>query len=1425
MIEEKKIKMEESKRNPYYSRINKFCFFYIIESICIKLKERIYEIIIDKDCDYINKTQFFNSIIYFSQNLLKLEKRFLLFSKEIFTLDIITKIISQILLKSKDLSILKTSSINLSNLFLMNNQQDKFINILNEQNSSLNIIFRENLDENSRLMNIILLNYYKSKSSKDLKKKGIEFLLKNNINHDKLIEYSYPLMQQIFKFSTLEPLKDGNKLKFEEHFKEDDIITKFINDKNDQKLNELFLYRFEIICDNYFKKILKNENNKDKYQDLCGNTSKDFLICAINNFYKIGDYKQVKLNNIFYYYCIAYIKRYLSYYINVLYDENSFQHFSDREEVNEILFAKNPKEKGRDTTIIYYCLKLLFKKHNNWEEFNDYYNNQISNNNDDIFELKKNKKEIEIGLESLKYLPTLLLDITKKENPYYIELLFENDLKKNEEIFNNLFLKNKSYEYLYTFMSNLLILYYCTDSKKENIEKKNNYKNLIMSIKEYLIKNNKISDKDILDFIILFFESEKINEKINKKIGLEGKKDEKKIIIILFALRFIFSMIINSEQKIINEEGLYFKLLTKNVLSIIDKGFIPGNFQNTNLKIQNFDEIKTNLTKEPLKYGAYLCSCGYHYTIDKCTFPTKEFDCPICRKKIGGKKHILVRRDGHIRIFFDEETRLNKINHSYADKEVPYKYLAQLENEINIEKKDLIKGLKPVNKVSFLKKEEKVREMSNITYRFLNFILYSFLFYSNIKEYIKDKNINKYVIESMTCFDIIEKDWDFMKEILEGELDVELFLNLIFDEIINKFINCPIFKTKEEAIQFEKEINEIITNKIKNKELIKEYKKLNEDIIKINPNSSKAIIQEIYPFTKYPELKELKYFYISEFPGEEDFKLKFNSKEKNKEKYPILNTIINDDKLQERIKLMKKLPLINKVCNEMINYASFKYSREEAKEILIKDELINNEIYNLLNEFIKIYKEIRPHIKQEGCHEFGDLYYELDIKNLHLSDLCVDSGEMGFGLVYLAIYKEMADWQNSFINVVINSSNEHLKYYKDSFNSKIMIQDCEEEQILNLPSFGIENDKSKDNNEKDNINLLEVILNNSYRKENKIIYDYDEIEDELANSILPKIRSFKSEFRKVKYQYECFEGDRITNFMEKYLQRELTENELKNIIIYINENQNNNKFNIKNFLFSLQYLIDIILDKSPDINETISSVIKNIDNIPSGEMTKDFFSTMNENMKNDKNNNSFTINCLININDIIEMFCWDIIRNNLDTQYLEDINENIKIQINSFFNEIITKDSKNNNTIILKKIHLCSAIRRLITRYLSGKSDENINPKNKLKNYLIKIELWPINFAESEIIEEEVNQIFGDLDILICHSLKLYDYLGGDKSELDKIKKKTNPVPDDINPPIPVNPPKPNPINLTNFNQPYPEPEPEPEPKSDSDSEVEKIEY
>ena len=118
------------------------------------------------------------------------------------------------------------------------------------------------------------------------------------------------------------------------------------------------------------------------------------------------------------------------------------------------------------------------------------------------------------------------------------------------------------------------------------------------------------------------------------------------------------------------------------------------------------------------------------------------------------------------------------------------------------------------------------------------------------------------------------------------------------------------------------------------------------------------------------------------------------------------------------------------------------------------------------------------------------------------------------------------------------------------------------------------------------------------------------------------------------------------------------------------------------------------------------------------------------------------------------------------------------MQIDKYFEDNSLKKS---NNIIKSKIDLCSAIRKFISRYLSGKSYENINPKNNLKIYLINSELWPNNFAESDI-DDEINQIFGNVDIELAHSVKLYDHLGGDKSILDDILKKIKlqkmPVPD-----------------------------------------------
>ena len=1366
-IETKKVIMEEDPRSPSYTRVNKLCFFYITESLCNILKEKILFVLKDEINfkNYSKIKKFLNSVQNNIQNLIKIENRFMLFSKEIFNLEIIGKIIFQIQKIENDSSLFDLGIEVLKILFEW--RKDNFVEHLQLQYMMIMKLFKNDMVEFNLLMNKILFNYYISEYNK--RESLIKDLLLNEKldihNHNKLLEYSYPVIELIFNFSSLEPQLTEKKSRFIEYFEHENAIKKLINDKNNPKINEILLYRFEIVIDKYFQKLLK----KNDAIQLCGNISKTYLEKSINYFYQSTNAKNIILNNICKLYCIAYIKRYMNYLVEILSSKDGYQKFSERESVNEILYMKNVPQKNN---ILFYCLKILFKKlDKDWEAFKKNYN-EITKDDYDIYGFKKYNIEIKLDNDDfLLYIPVLLMDNKHQDYSTYNQLLLINSFyESDKQIFTNLFLENNSYEYLYTFLSNIVILIYCS---LEHSERRQNYIDYLSTIKQYLNTKDLIKDKDILDFFNTFFDIQIINEKIIPKFGKENDNDRrkmKKIIILIYGLRFIFSILVNSKKDKNNKDGFYFKLLTKKISSTIDDSFIPGNFPNITLKVKTFDIIKKNLIKEPLKYGAFVCSCGYHYSISKCTFPTMEMECPICKKIIGGKKHILVRRKGHIRIFFDEQSKNIKLNHSYSDKDVPYKYLNDYENEVKQEKNILIKGIKPIDIDFFKKKEENYRGIKDITYRFLNFILYSFLFYSSIKEFIKDKDLKKYIIESMTCFDIIETNWDLIQEIL-GEIKIEVFLNIIFDKIIEKFIECPQLYNANVSSDFEKDIDLLIKNKLSNKDIIESYTKKNIDLINISPISNKSIIQEAYPSYKYPEDKypDFKYFYLSEIPGKENFIKSFNSREKNKEIYPILNSIVNDEALQERIELMKNLPKINNLCNYIINYVSFKYSREEAKSILVNEEIKDEEINKLVKEFIKIYGEIRPYIKQEGCHEFGELYFDLE-DNLYLSNLCVDSGEMGFGLVLLAMYKEMINWQNSFINMVINSPNEYLKNYKDLFDSKIMIQDCEEDQILFLPNFENENiNNSKDR--KENINLMEIISNNSYRKDNKVIYNYDEIEGILASFILPRIKYFKEDIRKVIYQYECFAGDRssiIVNFTEKYQQRELTDEELKSVINYIIENQKNKKFNIKNFLFSFQVLIDVILDQSPNINNTLLSVASNNKNLTNFEIIINFFTAIN---KNEKKNNNFTISTLINLFEVVELFCWDIIRDNLDKKYLQDINENIKMQIDTYFDE---NSLKNNNIIIISKIHLCSAIRKFISRYLSGKSDENINPKNHLKNYLINSELWPINFAENDVIDDEINQIFGNVDIEIAHSVKLYDHLGGDKSILDDILKKIN---------------------------------------------------
>lgn len=252
----------------------------------------------------------------------------------------------------------------------------KLVDKIHLNNLMILKIFEQNKEEYKYLENKILLNYYNMYTQNETQKEVINtvftVLLDDKFN---LIEYSYPLMELIFRIDEkyLEPGNNKKSLNYPECQID---FAGFIDQKNVPQLNKLFLYRFEIICDNYFIKTPKEKNNRNNIsEELCGNKSKGYLIEAIEQFY--GQKKEKSLKNTCNIYCIAFIRRYLNYYIDILLDERSYQEFGEKKNINDILFYKDSKAIKRIEAIKYYVLKLILKKlDGKWDKFLSYFNEE-----------------------------------------------------------------------------------------------------------------------------------------------------------------------------------------------------------------------------------------------------------------------------------------------------------------------------------------------------------------------------------------------------------------------------------------------------------------------------------------------------------------------------------------------------------------------------------------------------------------------------------------------------------------------------------------------------------------------------------------------------------------------------------------------------------------------------------------------------------------------------------------------------------------------------------------------------------------------------------------------------------------------------------------------------------------------------------------
>ena len=1087
-------------------------------------------------------------------------------------------------------------------------------------------------------------------------------------------------------------------------------------------------------------------------------------------------------------YSIAYLKLYL--YKVVGFTKNDLNKVDEFKEIfQKVNYIKN---KNFKKVILIYILKLYYHYLNNdfellkflcdiklYNLFADdlsvlFRNNDIIITNYHLFPIEKDKYEIYLKYSrDFEFIKKYKFNNEEETKQFIINLLNIKDL----DIFITISI-NKIFFNLY--------LNYCPNT----IEEYKNFFDIFNSlIIEYFHEN-----KELIKLLNLLFNTETFESKIISKI-----KDKKTFEILLYGFRYCIQSINFERDDVSPSDGcqnqktknyFYKSLLTKHFQESINKTYIPGMDNRESLHLVTLETIITHLNTKPDRHGCYVCSCGYYYDIDPCGFPTKNrtFDCPVCGLKIGwGPKpvkageetHGMVIRPGHLRIFKDEKAKKYQMRvFDEVDENIPNMILSDyIKNIIEPIRNKNYTGIEICSKNYFIKNNKQIRNLTQINYRLLNFIFYSHLFFGYCIGNIDEFDIKNYLIQNMNIIEIIESNWELLNEALKEKNinNIQIFMNIIFSDVSKLIKKCVYLQQAEEREYFENEVEKIIT------EYIEKYDDFSDKYIEKNKLQIKyedyynieTIISELIPITEdiynKKEYPMFKHFIFTNYKSKQDCLNHIPDKNKYTLTYQIL---IN----KQEYSLLKYLSSFNNFINYINKEYSLMITREESHRRKLKEEKIfkNNDFIRLFNDFIEVWNIIKIYVKKYKCNS------EMPIKELnsndYLSYFLNDNSEFGYGMYIAAASQCFIEWQNSFLNNIIenNISKECILYnYIEDLNNKIGVNEAKENQIL-LIEERFKNSKYKDldnmiylHSERDIFKIGKI----NYNEYNSFKYDYDKIEEELGKIILPGLKLFKSEedLQLIIYWGEGFKGRRsqiLIVFNNKYPQKVLELIEKNKIINYIKEKSRNENSlfndsliedNIFKQLFSFiqMLIIDLATKINVNIDTSISSLIKLFYSdyvFPSNLI--DFYTSIGETLKIDK---------LIDIFAIFEHLCFNDLLSLLKDEYKKEINEIIKKDIIKTFDEEL-----NHNNIISKK-DLSKALRRLISRYLVGTGDINdIKPENELSLELCREDLWDGNLKKFNDLDEKIKEFIGDLKLQVNQSFYFYELIGfEDKKEFE----------------------------------------------------------
>ena len=1357
-------------KTPEHTREVNECYYIILASICYSItsdKIILTESASNKEEDKVEIILYYEILKQINMILQNINEDFFLFLNEMYIIDELIKVIEFQFLKKIDIE-----KINRIRKYLRKSAeiiQNDHPEIIDELIINLDDIYRELLIPKEEIIKEKGNKYYEKYYDTFRYIFYIEIKKINNDNYRyKILEYIIKEKEIIKKSSNIFQILFRRQINVDKFFKRaiknileanNEIINLIeYNIGNNQQenyfaLTETLLYFFEKKSLNYFRNIFNSSMN-EKYTTLIENEPMDIFKDCINFIQDLFVEKKKKYDKGNKYvtklFCLGYIRIFCQVFIKMFDSEEP--KYKEPEKIIEFL----NKDKAMNKMIRLYIYKILFNKY----QIDTFLNINI------ILKYKL-KKYVDFktflnlpGNEQINY-RFETLDTENYEEIYKIlnnkkKDKFKNSIQK-DEIGEKINIDN------FYIASYYLILVHL---KREEFINSEIYLNFYENIcKNLYDKNNKY-----FALIQLLFNPKKYEE-IKCKYNINSSNIEP----ILYSFRYVLNEFLSDEDEDYDNDKdyIYSSLYKRENNNYLSSYYYPGSDIKEEPYYDLYSKIRNHFIEKP-KEGCYVCLCkkGFYHSVFSGFPGFKESQfCPNCRKNIGTiRKEIsikneikieyeFVNRDGYYRIFKDEN-EINSLDQKQRENlnKIKYMTLKEFEEKYINKLYESDKGLPSnIDKNFYLRDNKIIRNLSQVSFRLLNFILYSHLFFAriftNLERFDSYKPLDNNKV--MSWGEILNESFILLKKELSknGIHSIDIFMNFIFKELFIKLHEKECINEYKDFIEFEKDLDNLILDKIRklNFETKKYSNKNSTDI-----NNSFNLLKEIYDNDKYKskEYPEYEYFYYSNYL-DEDFILENILNYNDLKKYPVLNKYLNYKKNDNDKYPLEKLYLFNKVLNIINEKYSHKITRKYAENVFLKDTELYKNFKILIDNFIKFYNDLKLNDKGKEM--------KLTTEENHLSDFVLDPDNK-YGKTYIDIYKIFIKKQNNEINDILD-----IKIKEGIFNynckNRINVQQIKKDTLNQSIKFS----------------FIDIIYDSSYRKVidtenykdyNSFNIDYFSIEEKMTKLLVENKKLMCEDFIvEFKYNNEIFDNSMnnlITSFRDFYTITNISKDDKEFLFNKVKDNKNLEFYEIfiNNILILIEHLNKQIKDKKDSNNIKPESIIYEVLKTIEYSISPEFLDIF-------KDKNSLTISKISEIlNYFIKLIFKDINDELEKYQEQNQSKENLdKVQLEKLDNYFKKDDIK------IKKYDLENALRLFITLVLFREKDKEKKVKNNSKNlidYLKSQDLWEDKLYkdEKEKFEQNLNEL-KSVKIQINQTLWLYNYLVENK-EIEEYKEMEN---------------------------------------------------